>query len=363
MIKIDGAYLSGGGQIVRTALALSTLTGIPFEVDNIRAGRENPGLKAQHLTCITALKELCDAKVEGAELGSTYIKFEPGKIKPKTISIDIGTAGSVTLLLQSLLLPCMFADKKIRLKIKGGTDVNWAPQFDYFYYVIFPHLKKFTDKFDVKLLKRGYYPAGGGNVELEIKPKYQSSKHKDIKELISEVKNNVRAFDLIEPGKLMGIKGISHASSDLSRPEVAERQAKAAKHSLLGLNVGVSIESQYQETLSTGSGITVWAMFSKDFDESDPLNPIILGADRLGEKGTPSEIVGQEAAAKLLKEINLGCPVDEHLADNLIPFLIFGGKIKASHISNHTLTNIYTVEQFLGKIFDVDSDKKIISCK
>jgi RNA 3'-phosphate cyclase len=363
MIKIDGNYLSGGGQIVRTALALSTLTGIPFEVDNIRAGRENPGLKAQHLTGVTSLKELCDAKFEGAEIGSSYLKYQPGKFKPRTIAIDIGTAGSITLLLQSLLLPCCFADKNTRLKIKGGTDVSWALQWDYFANVVLPHIRKFTDKIEVKLLKRGYYPAGGGNVEIKIKPKFHFSEFKTFEEFVLHVKKETRQYDLTGNYHLMSIKGVSHASKDLAKAEVAERQAKSAKHSLLKLNVPVSISTEYQDTLSTGSGITIWAIYSKDKNESDVLNPIVLGADMLGEKGVSSEQVGQNVANKLMEQILSEAAVDEHLADNLIPWLIFGGSFRVSKITNHTLTNIYTVERFLGSTFNVDTDKKIISSR
>src|SRR3989339_1721617 len=127
MIELDGSYGSGGGQIVRTALALSTITQKAFEVSDIRKGRSKPGLKNQHLFCIKALEELCNAKTEGAELGSTHLKYQPEKIKPQTLSIDIGTAGSITLLLQSLLIPAVFTNSKIRLKVSGGTDVIWSP--------------------------------------------------------------------------------------------------------------------------------------------------------------------------------------------------------------------------------------------
>ena len=145
MIKLDGNYGEGGGSIARVALALSTLTGKPFEIDDIRKGRAKPGLKNQHLFCVKGLEELCNARAEGVELGSTYLKYWPQQIKGQTISIDIGTAGSITLLLQSLLIPSIFADSKVRLKIMGGSDVIWSPQFDYFNNVIIPQIKKYAD--------------------------------------------------------------------------------------------------------------------------------------------------------------------------------------------------------------------------
>jgi RNA 3'-phosphate cyclase len=138
MIHIDGSYMEGGGQIVRTALALSTLTGKPFKIDKIRHNRSRPGLKPQHLSCIDALKQLANAQVKGAQAGSDSVEFFPDRIYAATLSVDIGTAGSITLLLQSLLLPCMFADAPVRIKIKGGTDTRWSIPIDYFTNVILP---------------------------------------------------------------------------------------------------------------------------------------------------------------------------------------------------------------------------------
>ena len=347
MIKLDGNYLEGGGQIVRTALALSTITGKEFEVKGIRKGRKKSGLKNQHLYCVKALQELCGAKAEGAELGSEYLHYKPGKIQGKTISIDIGTAGSITLLLQALLLPSIFADKKVRLKIKGGTDTKWSMPVDYFREILLPQLRKYAD-IDFKLERRGYYPKGNGKVDIKIK----------------QIEDRSKKIELLEQGYLLHIKGISHASFDLQKANVAERQSRAAKVLLKKLNVPVQIRTEYVNTDSTGSGIVLWAIFSKDKDEIDFNNPIRIGADGLGERGKRAEEVGKEAAERLLEEISYRAPVDRYLADNLIPFLaLFGGQIKVSNISNHTLTNIYVVEQFLGKIFSVDKENKIISVK
>lgn len=348
MIKLDGSYGEGGGQMLRTALALSTLMQKPFEIDNIRKGRDVSGLKNQHLHCIKALKELCDANVEGAELGSNHVRFEPGKFKPQTLSMDLGTAGSLTLMLQSLLLPAIFTDGKTRYKLKGGTDVRWSMPFDYFNNVFLPQLKKYAD-IDCKLMKRGYYPKGNGQIDITIRPKY------------GFFDNELPKINLMNQQNLLQVKGISHASKDLEKPEVAERQARTAKMTLSKLNCPVKIETEYSETLSTGSGIVLYAIFSKD-DEIDFVNPIRLGASSLGEQGKRAELVGEEAAKKLLEEISSKAPVDEHLADNLIPFLALnGGSMKVSKISNHTRTNIYVVEQFLDVKFKIDEENKIIS--
>ncbi|MBI5881172.1 RNA 3'-terminal phosphate cyclase [archaeon] len=348
MITLEGDHLEGGGQLVRTALALSALTGKSFEVVNIRKGRKEPGLKAQHLCCIEALKKLCNATCEGAELGSTYIKFMPGKIEPKTISVDIGTAGSVSLLLQSLLLPAMLAGGKVRLKIKGGTSGKWAMPYDFLNAVLLPQLRRYAD-IDAKLVKRGYYPAGGGEIDIKVKGKYTFPLE------------GAPALNIILQQKLICIKGISHASSDLQKGQVAERQASAAKHVFAKLNVPVKIDTEYADAFSTGSEIVLWAMFSRHEDELDINNPIILGADELGERGKRAEVVGEEAAKKLLHEIESKAPVDAHTADNLVPFIaVFGGEMKVSEITNHIRTNVYVVEQFLGKCIEIDEEKRII---
>jgi len=349
MIHIKGDYLEGGGQLVRTALALSTITGIPFEVSDIRKGRKQPGLKAQHLHCVEALKKLCGAQVEGAELGSGYLKYTPGKIEHKTVSVDIGTAGSVSLLLQSLLLPALLAGGKVRLKIRGGTAGQWAMPYDFFSNVLLPQLKRYAD-IDSKLEHRGYYPKGGGEVDIKIKGLFTF-----------ETKDTAPKIDLVSQGNLFHIKGLSTSSSDLEKAQVSERQAVSAKHALSKLNISTSIESQYCETLSTGSEITLWAVFSKISDDVDVNNPILLGADALGEIGKRAEIVGEEAANKLIKEVESGAAVDVHTADNLIPFIaVFGGQIKTSEITDHAKTNIYVVEQFLGKCIEIDEHNRII---
>ena len=361
MIVLDGSFGEGGGQIVRTALALSALTGKAFTINHIRKGRAQSGLKHQHLHCIKALEKLCGGKASGSGLGSDAITFTPGQIKGKTISIDIGTAGSISLLLQAVLLPAIFADTKVRLKITGGTDGKWAMPIDYFHEVFVPHLRKYAEV-TVKLVKRGYFPKGGGKVDILIKPRFKVGDFPEMDSFLHAIKERGVPFKLHDQGSLVSVKGVSHASRDLEKAEVAERQAKCAKITLMKLNAPISIRTEYSDALSTGSGIVLWANFSTDLEEIDLNNPIKIGADALGEKGKRAEIVGNESAKRLLTEISFEAPVDEYLSDNLIPFLaLFGGTMKVAKISKHALTNIYVCENFLGKIFKVDKEARTIS--
>jgi RNA 3'-terminal phosphate cyclase (GTP) len=298
------------------------------------------------------LQQLCNAEVEGAELGSHHIKYSPGKITAKSISIDIETAGSITLMLQALLIPCMLASHRIKISVKGGTDTLWSMPADYFLNVLIPQLQKYAG-IKAKLVKRGYYPKGGGIVEMGITPKYKL-----------DTRMSAPKLDLAEQSYLIQVKGISNASASLQKNRVAERQAKAAELALKELGCPVNIQTEYCEALSDGSAITLWAIFSKDKDEIDAVNPIRLGADCLGEIGKTAETVGKEAADRLINEINYKAPVDEYMADNLVPYIaLFGGRVRVSKISNHCLTNIYVVKQFLGDVIDVDNEKRIIYSK
>ncbi|MBI2542241.1 RNA 3'-terminal phosphate cyclase [Candidatus Woesearchaeota archaeon] len=363
MIKINGGYLESGGQIARTALALSTITQKPFEIFDIRKGRKDPGLKNQHLYCVKALKELCNAAAEGDGLGSLSLKYYPKKLVAKNLSIDIETAGSVTLLMQALMMPAMFVSKPITISVIGGTDTKFSQPFDYFSNILLPQLQRFA-KIEAKLLRRGYYPKGSGKIEIKISPKFKLNDFSSFEEFHSHIKQNVNPYGLAGQHILIKIKGVSHASRNLENARVAERQAHSAQ-AILGkkFNVPVKIISEYQDTLSTGSGITLWAVFSKKEDDIDENNPIRLGADALGEQGKKAEIVGEEAARNLITEIESKAPVDRHLADQILPFMALAGNssIKVSEITDHCKTNIYTIRQFFGDVFEVDEENKTIS--
>lgn len=354
MIQLDGSYEEGGGALVRTALALSALTGKEFKVTNIRSNRPEPGLKAQHLTAITALKEICLAQTNEIKLGSAELYFKPGKVKKGTYDIDIGTAGSITLLLQALILPCLFAPGKITLNITGGTCGKWQASVDYLQNIVLPQLRRFVEKIELKILKRGYYPKGGGQIKLEITPKL---KIEDFKLSWKELQSKTAKIILTEQGRLEQLKGIVNASSELQGKEVAERIKKSAEGNLKEYSAPTNIRIEYVHSLSPGGEILLWGIFSQagkvDFD-----NPIFLAGDALVEKGKSSEQLGQEAAEKIKQQINSGAAVDEHLADQLIQFmgLLPGSKIKSGKISKHAHTNIYVVEKFLPVKFKVEEN-------
>jgi len=334
MIEIDGSYGEGGGQILRTALCLSAVTGKEFMINNIRQGKQNPGLKAEHLSCIKALKDLCNAEVEGDVIESKQLFFRPKSLQQRELNIDIGTAGSITLVLQSLAIPIILTNSKAL--ITGGTDVMWSPSIDYFKNVIAPALNP-LGKLDVALVRRGYFNKGGGIVEVKG----------ERKEPESSIKQEIIITERI--GKPM-LFGVSHAAKPLASARVAERQADSAKK----LFPNADIKTEYSNSLCLGSGISIFAKYDN----------CILGADNVGEKGIVAEKIGLLAAEKLKGEIDSNAPVDEHLADNLIPLLgICGGEIKASRISNHCLTNIYVAEKFLDVKFEVTKDKVVRAIK
>lgn len=356
MITIDGSYGEGGGQILRTALALSALTQQPFTLENIRAKREKPGLKPQHLTSVKAVQKLCNATVEGAELSSQKLVFYPKEIRSRNIAIDIGTAGSITLVLQALMLPALFADKNTNITVTGGTDLTMAPPAQYLQEVFIPNIKKYAKDITFKLSKRGYYPAGGGEITLKIKPCFAGHRKGETLQNIRATLSGALPIKLTDQGKLMTIRGVSHASTNLQEVTVAERQAHSAQASLSKqYNCPISIRVEYSTTLSTGSGITLWAIFSTTKDDISYDNPIIIGADELGEKGIPAEKIGETAAQKLQSYIDSKAPLDTHLADMLIPWLslVPGSIIKPAEITQHTLTNIYVTEKFLGKCINI----------
>lgn len=317
--------------MLRTALGLSALTGKEVRITGIRAKRPDPGLKAQHLTGLNAIARICNAEVKGAKLRSTEARFKPQKPAGTKLAVNIGTAGSITLLLQTLLLPALVAELKLR--ITGGTDVAWSPSIAYMQHVLLPTLRRTGASYEAALIARGYYPKGNGAVSFNSR----------------KAKLPLKPLVLAEPGKPHHILLSSHSAS-LPR-EVSLNQASAARKELqaLGAEIEEKISSE-PERNTIGCGIDLIANFGHT----------VMGANALGKKGKPATEVGNEAAQKLLKEVNSGAALDEHLADQLIPFMALAdgySELTCSSLSEHTLTNIFVTEKILGVRFKVGGDQ------
>jgi RNA 3'-terminal phosphate cyclase (GTP) len=351
MVHIDGSFLEGGGQILRTALALSTLTGRPFRAERIRQNRPVPGLKPQHLSAIKSLVQMSGARVKGARVGAGEIEFLPGNLIPGDYSLDIGTAGSVTLLMQALLLPCVFTGAKMTLRIRGGTDTRWSIPVDYFTHLILPVFRRFCG-IEVIGMQRGFYPKGQGVLELTIRPGLPQPPVKGADALQAAVRRMLPRLDLSARWDVAAIKGVSVASSFLAKARVAERQAESARDAL-GSMLPVEIRVDYCRSASPGTVITLWTV--------DEDGRSLVGADALGEKGKPAEAVGREAAGKLLETLRTGAAVDVHLADNLIPMLaLAGGQIRTAAVTDHIRANMYVCEKFFDVRFKLDEAAALI---
>ncbi len=337
MFEIDGSYGEGGGQILRTSISLAALTMKPVRITRIRAGRPKPGLRRQHLTGIQLTGELVDASIEGLEVGSTEIIFIPQKRKSGSFSIDVGTAGSISLILQAVLLPAVLAPEPVVFQVRGGTDVKWSPPVDYMHNVFAQVLGRLGPTVEIEQKKRGHYPRGGGEIVCKVTP---------VKEL--------KSLNLVDFGELSFVEGISHC---VKLPaHVAERQASSAEQVIReNFDVEVSIETEsYSKKddrhLGPGSGIVLWA---------DDGNGTRLGADSLGDRGVRAESVGMKAAEQLVNEVSRGNAIDSHLGDMIIPYLAVAtgdSKIGISDVSSHLTTNMWTIEQILGTAIQLEGE-------
>jgi len=336
MITVSGDLLEGGGQILRTTLALSSLLSKPVRVTNIRAKRSPPGLRAQHLASVKTLVALTDAKIQGLEVGSKEIAFEPGPIKSGDFSFDIGTAGSIGLVLQALMPAAAFSSGPIRLRLTGGTAVSHSPTIGYLQRVYLPILKKMGYDASIMLLRHGHYPKGGGLVEASIKP----------------VKRLTR-LEAEERGKVVRIAGSSHCVK-LPR-HVAERQAMSAVRTLRDAgyaetDIEIDVRPDGEGHLGPGSGIVLYA----ECDDGG-----VLGSDALGEPGKRAERVGEEAASRLLEDLETGCALDRYMGDMIIPYLAVAEGISTvtlSKVTLHLLTNVKVAEMLSGARFDIIGD-------
>jgi len=342
MIKIDGSYGEGGGQIVRTAVALSAVTGKPVEIVNIRANRPNPGLRAQHVTTIKCIQEISNADVKGLSVGSKQVTFIPNKIEGGDYKFDIGTAGSITLVFQAALLATFQSNKPFSLRLKGGTDVKWSPSWDYFSQVFLRLVSKMGINVSAELIRRGYYPEGGGEAILKISPT-----------------TSINTFNVTNRQNFREVEGIIHISK---LPEhISKRMKHAAKKIFVkyGIKDDIKIEkvedALCEDALCEGVGITLWSQSEET----------ILGNTILGERGLPAENIGETVARNLINEITSGATLDTYAADQLLPYMALATNRGESaflvrNVSNHAKTNMWLIKHFLDVEFETKKSDNII---
>ena len=334
IIEIDGSTGEGGGSILRLACAFAVLTNKSVKIFNIRKNRPTPGLKTQHLVGLQALAEISKGVLENARVGATEITFQPKEINPGVYNIRIDTAGSVGLILQILQLACFKTTGNIILNIEGGATFGlWAPTLPYLEHITIPQLAKMGYEVKIGLKRHGFYPKGGAKVTFTLKP---CSKLKPIR--------------LTDFGNIIEIGGISLASYHLKKADVALRQAKAAETVILNsLKIKPEIKSDYTDALNPGSGICLWVKTDAG---------VLLGSDIIGEKGKASEIIGKDCAKYLCEIVNKKATVDGYFSDQIIPYMALAdgsSTIKPSELTEHTRTNIWLCEKFLGKKFVISA--------
>jgi RNA 3'-phosphate cyclase len=325
--------MEGGGQILRMAITYSAVMGVPIKIRKIRADRRPPGLQPQHLTTLKAVAEICEAETKGFNLGSMEIMFTPEPPKGGTYDFDIGTAGSIGLLLQCIAPIAAFSDSTTRIRVKGGTAVRWSPPVRVLDNVVWEALRQMGFRGELHVLREGFYPRGGGIVEVNIEP---------IKKL-----DPIKAESPGENRKIMGYS----LCGRLPR-HVAERQASSAKMMLedagYQTDISVRVAQGSEASISPGSVIGIWA---------DSRPKMFMGESALGERGKPAERVGAEAASSLLEQLKSQTAVDLHTADNLIIWCSLAtgdSAYTASSLTMHTLTAIELAKIFTNARFEVE---------
>jgi len=326
MITINGGAKSGSGTIVRYSITLASLLAREIKIQNIRAKRDKPGLRAQHLKVIQACAELCSGMVENAAVGSkeiTYIpkeRFEGGEYE-----WDIGTAGSTTMFAQAVLPLACFAQKPSRFRLKGGLFQDFAPSAYHMKFVLLPLLKQMGIQAELKIIRPGYVPRGEGIIEIQVEP-------------VSKLK----PLNLVEQGKITSIDGIA-LSSHLEEKRVSQRMAAECRKALSAQGYKVEIQEIYDKSsLQEGAALAIYAGTSSGN---------IIGSDRAGRPGRRSESIGRYVAQNFMEDVATGAAVDRYIADQVI---IYAGlaegisRYSIPRITEHVETNLWLIEEFLG---------------
>jgi len=338
-MKIDGSIGEGGGQVLRTALTLSALTGQPVEIVHIRAGRPNPGLQPQHLTAVQAAAAICRARVEGAELGSQMLRFWPQSPPvPGTYTFDVaeiagrGSAGAVGLVFQTVFLPLALISGESLLTLRGGTHVPWAPSVDYLREVFLPTVARMGLEAEMELVAWGFYPAGGGEVRVRIRGR----------------SGPLAPIALTDRGDVRRVWGRGIVSN--LPAHIPQRMVDRARNLLTRAGLKADLQPLVVRGAGPGAGIFLHVQYEH----------ALAGFTAYGRKGLPADQVAQMACQDLLTHHETGAPVDPHLADQLLlPMALAAGtsRLFTSAVTRHLLTNIAIVQAFLPVQIAVDGEE------
>lgn len=321
MLTIDGSYGEGGGQIIRTSVALSLVTGKAFRVERVRANRSKPGLQRQHLTAVLSAARIGNAVVEGARVGTSEFSFVPGEVAPGEYSFSIGTAGSATLVMQAVLPPLLIASAPSTLRIEGGTHNVHAPPVEFLQRAFLPLVNQLGPKVSLELERYGFYPPGGGRLKVLIEPAREEER---------------KRLDIPERGEILSRK--ARALVVKLPPHIAERELAVVADELSFSDEQLEVETS-QNAISPGNVLTIEMA-------SEHVTEIFTG---IGQRGVRAEEVAQSAVNEARQYLSHDAPVGEHLADQLlIPLaLAGGGSYLTGPPSLHTKTNIEIIKHFL----------------
>ena len=335
MIYVDGAQKSGSGTIVRFAIGLATLLGEELHLTNIRAKRDKPGLRPQHLKAVQAMQQICQGSLDGGEVGSKEIRFKPGgRLKGGSYEWDIGTAGSTTLLAMTLLPAACFSTGAMSFKISGGLFQDFAPSAYHMQYVLLPVLEKMGITARLSIIRPGYVPRGGGIIEVEIEP----------------VTGRIKPIRLVNQGDVTEIQGIA-LSSHLKERRVSERMVGKCNEMLKSNGYSAQIEIIYDAlALQRGAALAIYAKTSSG---------CIIGTDRAGEPRRTAEDIGRYVAGNLVEDLATEATVDRYLADQLILYAALANGVsqyRIPQLTEHVETNLWLVESMLGAKTEIDKN-------